>query len=350
MNAGAQNGTADEAPFGIEQEVDLLEYLNAILRAKYRILVIALIGAGGVFGLAQLVDDVFLSVAVVAINIDENAGGVSPKNYRSGDTLGLLEYDFIIDEVPDNERDRLMARMRSARFSEIFIKENELLPVIFHKHWDAQKKSWIGDFQPEMRAAVSTFQNGMRGLEYDEKSGLLLIRFKTRDPQLSARLANRFVTRFNEFIREREVADLRSRREFLEKRLTETQNLELHRSIFRMLEVQLAAEMLLYAREWYPLEEIQPALPPLHKASPSRKKWAAMAFIGFTFLGVMVVVGRVILGKLRAGLARYRNPVANAAAMTTGESAPPEYAAPACPSSSDGPLVEYESLGDAQKT
>ena len=44
-------------PFGIEEEVDLLEYLYAILRYKYRILVIAMLGAVTIFAYSKFLDD-----------------------------------------------------------------------------------------------------------------------------------------------------------------------------------------------------------------------------------------------------------------------------------------------------
>jgi hypothetical protein len=298
---------AQNPPFGIDEQVDLLEYLHAILRVKYRIVVIAMIGAAIVFGLSRMVDDIFIATAVVAVNIKDKPGGVSPKEYRASDALGLIEHDFIIEGAHSNERDRLMARMRSMRFSQLFIEENDLLPYIFHKQWDKESGNWLEGFKPDMRLAGQIFGGSMRGLDPSDETGLLRVHFKTRDPELSARLANAFVDRFNRFIRDNEAGELKARRDYLENRLKEVENIELHRSIFRLLETQLAAESLLYARRHYPLEVIQPAFPPLNKASPQRKKWAALSFVALLMLGVMGAIGSVLVGKLREGLRFYQD-------------------------------------------
>ena len=99
-------------PFGVDDDVDLIEYLQAILRYKYRIVLSAVAIAGVVFGLSLLVDNQYMSTAVVAVNIKEKAGGVSPKEYRASDALGLLEHDFIIEGVHSNELDRLIALIK----------------------------------------------------------------------------------------------------------------------------------------------------------------------------------------------------------------------------------------------
>ena len=293
-------------PFGIEEEVDLLEYLYAILRYKYRILVIAMLGAVLIFGYSKFLDDIYASSALVAVNIRDKPGGVAPKDYRASDALGLIEHEFIIEGAHSNERDRLMARMRSLKFSQTFIEENDLLPYIFEKQWDKKNKKWLEGFKPDIREANKIFNETIRGLETDDDTGLLNIRFKTRDPKLSAELANKFVERFNQFIRENEATELKARRDYLDARLTEVENIELHRSIYRLMETQLAAESLIYARTEYPLEVIQPAFPPLFKTYPQRKKWAALTFVGLLLLGAMVSIGMVLLKNLRNGLKEYQ--------------------------------------------
>lgn len=298
-------------PGGIDQEVDLLEYLHAVLNRKYRLIALAMLGALLMFALTFLQSNIYLATAVLAINIDEKPGGVAPKEYRSGDTVGLLERDFVIGSAAINERDRIMARMRSARFSELFINENDLLQYIFYKQWDSAKKKWKEDFTPDIRDAIKTFNDEIRGVDYDEKTGLLLVSFKTRDAEFSAKLANIFVIRYNKYSREKSLDELKDRRHYLESRLREIQNLELHRSIFRMLETQLAAETLINARKSFPLEEIQPAVPPQLKMKPKRLFTAAISFIGFLFLGVTVVVGTVLFGKINNGLSKYSSNISN---------------------------------------
>jgi hypothetical protein len=96
----------------------------------------------------------------------------------------------------------------------------------------------------------------------------------------------------------------------------------MHRSIYRLLEAQLAVESLIYARENYPLEMIQPATEPLFESYPPRKKWTALTLVGLLFVGFGVVVIAGVVGKLRQDLKAYAksiepvSPIPNAAAIT----------------------------------
>jgi uncharacterized protein involved in exopolysaccharide biosynthesis len=293
-------------PSLVEEEVDLLEYLHALLRVKYRIVIAAFVVAVSVFGLSKLVTDQFTAVTTVAMNINEDPGGVQPGKYGAADVISLIEHDFLVQTSHSNERDRMLARMRSMTFSEIFIIENNLLPYLFHKQWDAEKKEWKDGFKPEMREAAGIFVDSIRKIALDETTGLLAVSMTTRSAELSADLANKFIKRFNEYIRQKEQDVLSARGDYLNKRLAEIENLELHRSIYRLLETQLASESLLHARDDYPLEVIQPAIPPLFKSKPSRKKWAALSFFAVILLGIVVTIARVLLGKITSGLKAYQ--------------------------------------------
>ena len=296
-----------QPPLNLDQEVDLFEYLHALLSAKYRILIVAVLGAIAVFGYSKTIEDTFSSTALVAININSEPGGVAPKNYRAGDSLSLIEYDLVINSAADNEQQRLLARMKSAAFTELFIIENDLTKYIYSDKWDAAAETWITGFKPSMTDAVMYFKSKMRSVAIDEKTKLLQVNFVTRDPRLSADLANKFFKRFNQYIQEMEAAEIAEQRKFLESRLEATSNLEIQRSIYRMLETQLASEALIFAKNSYPLEEIQPALPPQFKSSPQRKTWAILAFVGIVFAGVVVVLTRVVISKISGALKAYGN-------------------------------------------
>lgn len=295
----------DEPALNIDQEVDLLEYLNAILRVKYRVLIAGIFVAGIVFGASKLVENKYAAVAVLAVNLPQSFGGVKPGQYRGSDVVGLLEYSFMLNEPADNEQDRMIARLNSTHFIELFIRENDLLKYIFRDKWDPLSESWEEGFEPSMAQAAGYFRTDMLGAVLDEKSGLLPIVIKSADPILSADLANKYYQRFNQYIRERRLAELSKQAEILNGRLDETSNLDMQRSIYRMLETQLAEEIMLNAKDDYPLELIQRAQPPLFKTSPNRKVWTILAFVLTVILGVVFTIGLIILKKLRSALSEY---------------------------------------------
>lgn len=338
-----------EKPINLDQDVDLFEYLHALLAAKYRILLVAVVVAVSVFGFSKTIEDTFSAAATVAININSEPGGVAPKNYRAGDSLGLIEYDLLIDPAADNEIQRLLARMKSAAFSELFVVENGLLQYIYAEHWDAKEGDWREGFKPSMTDAVLYFRRKMRSVYLDQATKLLDIRFVTRDPALSADLANRFVTRFNKYIQEMEAEEVAERREFLEGRLNETSNLEIQRSIYRMLETQLATEALIFAKKAYPLEPIQPALSPQFKSAPKRKTWAILAFVGSAFAGIVIVLSWVMISKIRKALSAYGQPQ-GAPSRALSENQKLEDGKTEYPTQKSGKIANAQADQDSSKT
>ncbi|MFT5224900.1 MAG: hypothetical protein ACI8XX_000647 [Polaribacter sp.] len=283
----------------------LLKYMHQLLRYKYRIATLAIVGAGIVFGLSWLIDDRFSAEATIAINISEAPGGVQPKNYRGANTIGAIEYDFIIDGSQSNERDRHLARMESFGFISWFITQQNLLPWLYARDWDEGNKKWKEGTEPDMREAVKALKTKTLYISIDKKTDLINIRMTAGLPDRAAYLANEFVQAFNLYVRNLEAEELKNRRLYLERRLTEVSNTEIHRSIYRLLEAQLAVESLINARANYPLEMIQPATEPLFESHPNRKKWTAFALIGLVFIGIAGVFTIALVSGLRRDLKAY---------------------------------------------
>jgi len=293
--------------FHVDQQIDLLEYINVLIRYKYTIFLTATLAAILVFMATLLIENKYTAHVLVAININEEPGGVAPDQRQSSYTLGLLENDFILDSTQSrtNESKRMLATLKSHAFVTTFIQEENLLPFIFKDNWDETTQTWKEDFKPDLRWANYNFAP-IYSYERNEETGLLSIFITTTDPEMSAQLANRLVSSFNRFTKEKQVKLIEERQAYLYKRLEEIDNIQLHRSIFRMIESQIGAESLIYARKDYPLEIIQPALPPLFKTSPKRKQYAVLAFVAFFVLGMMTAMGSVLFKKIIDGLKAYQ--------------------------------------------
>ena len=70
-----------------------------------------------------------------------------------------------------------VAVLRSRGFVRQFIERNGLLTVVLADKWDADKKTWKGDAkaQPDVRDAVKFFEENIRRVTADTKSGLLIV-------------------------------------------------------------------------------------------------------------------------------------------------------------------------------
>jgi len=291
-------------PIHLDQEVDLLEYLSAILGAKYRILIASVFAAGAVFGLSKLVDDKYTAEVLATFNINETA--VKPGNYGGDDAVGLLEYDFIFSSAPVNEVERQFSKLSSFEFLKSFLEQQNLYPIIFADKWEATTQSWMEGFKPDDRVAVKIFKDQYLKFSYDDEKGLLRMFMTTLSPELSASLVNEIASAFNQYIKTKAVENVKARRSYLEERLLTVKNLEVQRSIYRLLEAQLSVEALIFARDSYPLEVLTPATPPLFKSYPARKNWTIFTFIGVAFGSIFLVIAWVLFKKLSTAINQYK--------------------------------------------
>lgn len=279
----------DRKPSQFAEYELLLKILNVCLSYKYRIFFVSLIGAAAVAGLSMLLEDRYTASAVVALNLNDKRGGVSPDSYRGNSTINVLEFDLIVDQASSDEKDRHLARLKSFDFLSGFIIKNNLLPMIFRSKWSDNSQGWIEDFHPDIRDAVNAFRGDFLSIGKYGKTEMISVSVTSHSASLSAELADKISSAYNIYNRDRELGILAGRKEYLEKRLEEVSNKETQLSIYRLLESQLAVESLLFARKNYPMELIRPAMPPKFKTYPKRKIWVAAAFIGLIFISIFSV-------------------------------------------------------------
>lgn len=272
----------------------ILRVLHIVLSFKYRILLVAVFVTSLSVGVSLLLSEKYSASSVFGFNLNQNRGGVKPGDFRGSSTVSVLEYEMIIDQIPDDERDRHLARLKSHEFLSLVIEKFELLPILFESDWDKERNNFKEDKAPNIITAVKLFRDSVLSIGKYDGTELMSIKITTGEPRLSQELANAIPALYNNYNMKRELSELDQRRGFLEKRLTELKSREAQQSVYRLLESQMAVESLLFARSNYPLEIIMPATLPLFKSSPQRKLWAVLGFVLSVVLSVLFVMGRTI--------------------------------------------------------
>lgn len=194
-----------------------------------------------------------------------------------------------------------VAILRSRRLTEEFITERNLLPLLFPNKWDAQAGSWRlksgNPSIPSMNEAVRVFDEKIRSVTEDRRTGLITLAIDWRDPRAAADWSNDLVTRANEFMRKRAIDESRRSISFLEDELRKTGVLERQQIIYRLIESRTGEIMLANAREEYAFQVVDPAVAPDANRFV-RPRRGLLAIIGF-ILGVLVGVAYAIVRSLR---------------------------------------------------
>jgi uncharacterized protein involved in exopolysaccharide biosynthesis len=300
-------------PYRLDDSIDLLEYLAALLRAKWILLGAALLGGGAAFAWAQIQPELYTAFTRLALVEQQHPGGVSPDNRRAPEMLTLMEHRFALDTPYENYRYRVLARMRSRRFTEWFLDNHAILPDLYPARWDSEAGDWRNGQSPDRNDAIFRFRQTIRQVHYNPENQLILVRIYWRDPEIAAAWANTFVEGFNTFMRERTIADAQRKIDYLKQAVDDARTVQMQNSLYRLMEAQAAKTMLAEASPEYALEVIDPATAPSHPAAPAVKKITLAGLFGTAFVGSGLVIAGVLLGKIRRALRNRPSPAAPAA-------------------------------------
>ena len=279
----------------LENEVDLFRYIAILWQNKWLICAISL--AFGVLALLSVINkpDIYESVVRVDIVYDGNPGGVDPDNRRTPEAIGLLEHGFVIRASKDNYAQSIIARLRSRKFTRHFIDKNNVFSLMYPNQWDETKQAWKQGSGLDRGLAYKGFVEDSRSIWQDPETEIVHIGIRHQDPIVATQLANLYAEDFNNYMRDKALAEVMSKQGFLQELLIETKVVEMQQMIFRLLEAQTAAAMLAKGREDFALEVLDPAVRPYDRFSPKRKKRVAFGIIAGGLLACMGLIGIALI-------------------------------------------------------
>lgn len=273
-----------------DDEIDLME-LWEILVDKWR-WIASVTGLFAVVAIvvALLTTPIYRS-EVVLISADDT-GGQSSLGALGAQFGGLADLAGV-NIGASGGRGEALAMLKSRVLAEAFIKENDLLPILFEDQWDASKKKRSVDDPkkvPTMGAAWEKLRNLMQ-INEDKKTGLITLAVEWKDREKAAEWANDIVRRANTVMRHRATAEAQGSIDFLNKELQKTGVVEIQQAIYRLLEANYKTISIANAREQYAFKVIDPAVPADEdrRVRPKRSQMVILATLAGGFVGVLGV-------------------------------------------------------------
>ena len=188
-----------------------------------------------------------------------------------------------------------VATLSSASLTEKFIDENQLLPVLFYKDWDADKKAWKKadpTEQPTLWKAEQKFAKNVRSVSEDKKTGLVTLTITWKDPVLAAQWANELVSRANASLRARAIEQSERNLEYLNAQLQKTTVVELQQAIYGLIENEIKQVMIANGSSQYAFRVLDPARVAEKRSSPKRALITVIGlFVGF-MLGIVIALAQ----------------------------------------------------------
>lgn len=244
-----------------DENVSVREVMRQILRHRLVIGICTALFAIGALIWALNASPVYRASALVKV-VEEpgNIGGLAGPGQFSG--LAALAG---LRLPAGNARAEAVAVLQSNSLAEQFIRDHELMPLLFADRWNAAIRQWRGgglQGEPSMAEAVKRFVERVRLVQEDKLTGLVKVSVRWREPKVAAIWANDLISLANERMRARAVNEANGSLRFLEKEIDKTNNIELQQVILRLMQEQLNAVTLASVRAEYALQTIDPARAP----------------------------------------------------------------------------------------
>lgn len=270
------------------EEVTLRDVWRVILNGRW--LIIGLAGSFAALGLAYvLIAPPWYDAEVLLAPAEER----STKDSIASQFGGLVGLAGI--SIGDQDSSEAIAIIQSRDFTREFIRDFDLMPVLFADKWNPESRQWKSNNQeewPDIRQGVRYFSEKIRRVEEDRSTRLVTLTISWKDGGLAADWANATVQRLNEAMRQRDLAEAQKNLEYLQKELGSTNVVTLQQSIGRLLDAELQKLMLARGNEEYAFRILDRAEPPQFPSRPRRVLIPILMFVLGGILGVAVVTFR----------------------------------------------------------
>jgi uncharacterized protein involved in exopolysaccharide biosynthesis len=192
------------------------------------------------------------------------------------------------------ETEESLAVLKSRHFTEAFIEDRHLMPELFPGKWDVQNRKWKTDVVPPTPAkAYKYFNNTIRSVFQDKKTGLITLQIDWRDRTEAAEWANDLLKRLNAEMRSRAIGSASASVRYLENELNTTTVVGTREAISRLMEAQINKRMLANVTEEYAFRVVDSAMAPDKNDVFKPKK--LLLLVAGVALGALVGVVGVLL-------------------------------------------------------
>lgn len=238
-------------------------------------------------------------VALVATPVYRAEILLSPVSFKSGNRFGTFANQFgglaslagiDLSGVEDRQNEAI-AVLLSREFTNAFITDENLMPILYSKVWDKDNKSWKANIDPPTNwDAYKLFNKSIISVNLDKKTKLVTLTIDWIDPVLAAKWANKIVARLNARLRKDAIDESENNLKFLRAQVEKTSIVQIQQSMFGLIETEMKKAMLANVTKEYAFKVIDPAVVPEEKIKPKRRSIVFMSFIIGLIIGLLISI------------------------------------------------------------
>lgn len=273
-------------------EISLKDIADALLARRWLIVLMTVAFAIGAGAVAFLLPEKY-EASIVLSPVDDGAGGKLGGAGALLSQFGGLAALGGINVGVSGKKAEAIATLQSHGLTENFIRDNNLLPILYADKWDAERKAWKEqepDNVPTVWKAEKKFKKKILSVDEDKKTGLVTLTIEWTNAELAAQWAKDLVGRANRDLRAREIKQCQTNLAYLNDQLTKTSVVELQKAIYSLIEAEIKKVMIANGSDEFAFRVIDPPRVAEERSSPMRGLIMVVGlFLGFT-LGVVLAL------------------------------------------------------------
>jgi uncharacterized protein involved in exopolysaccharide biosynthesis len=270
------------------EEISIKELIN-IVKKHGRFVVSLTMVAGLGAGIAAFLVPKWYEASIVLSPVSSTSGGLAGS---ATSQLGGLAALAGISVGSDSKKSESLAFLQSNGLATMYIRSNDLLPILYAKRWDAGLKNWKRkDDPPTLWKASQYLKKDLRKVTSDTKTGIVTLTIKWTDPAIAAVWANGLVRMANEYLRNKAIEESERNIGYLSAEAAKTTVVEAKQAIYTVLQNELNKSMIARGSEEYAFKVVDPAVASEKPASPIKILWITVGLFSglFVSLGIIFV-------------------------------------------------------------
>jgi len=288
-----------------DDEINLLDLLLVLLKRKWLIVgIVFLAGVASVVYSLRLTN-IYRSEASIVPRQEGKSGSASTLSALRG--LEAMS-GGLVELGGGGSAEKFEVVLKSRALSRRIVGTYDLMPRLFEKVWDAERKSWLKNPPPTFQDAYKSLM-GMLTVSKDRKTEVLKVQFDHKDPKFAKEMVDRYLKELSESLREETLKDAEENQRFFQAQIERTPDVLLRDKIYALLAREIEKETFARAQKFYSFQVLDPPIvPDLNKrVSPKRSQICILSVVVAFFIAVFLAFFLEYLNRLKTeGPDRYQ--------------------------------------------
>jgi len=279
----------------INNEILSVTLLKKFWEYKYNILIKSFLISVVVGGATFLMPNIYKAdVLIIPAGMDKPSSKLSALG-RFGGIASLAG----INIGGEGDKVKNLAMIVSREFVWKFVRDNNLMSKLFPSKWDFDNKTWAVELDkvPTEWDVYRLFvMNGVLKVNENKNTGLVRLSIEWSDSDFAASWANKYVSDFNNYMRENAVQQSELNLIYLNKQLTKSSVTEINEALYDLISQEQKKAMLANTQKEYAFKILDKAVAPDRKIKPRR----LLIVVAVALLAVFLFTMRLFLQERKA--------------------------------------------------